>query len=404
MPEYNYEVFLSYARVDNKSPVNAQGEGWVTAFKSELERRHKALTGNDLRVFLDHDAIDLGDDWQQRLGRGLRQSRLFLAFLSPAYIHSKNCLWEWDQYLLREHTAARGDDGIVPMFFVTRDDLRPRDTLSPEQQASVAGWMRDLDRRNQTLTVDLQPWYQRGPQLLLELDAAERAGELKQAPRDPAADLRPLAERMGALSRHIGRRLERLRLADLAPGNIGRSLERFVGRHAELIRLHRSVQEGRAGLITATHSPGGLGKTALAWQYAHAYAEFFVAGGTWILRCEGVGHPGTALRQLSESAAYRQISEEVGQPLVLTERERENDDAAAEAILEHLSRVTQLRAERVRSEMLARDPELWRDGDLAPISPDPISHLPISHIKALLILDNVNRPELLPRTTRSRWW
>jgi len=45
------------------------------------------------------------------LGEGVRQSRLFLAFLSPNYLISKNCLWEWQEYLRREHSAARGDDG-----------------------------------------------------------------------------------------------------------------------------------------------------------------------------------------------------------------------------------------------------------------------------------------------------
>ena len=41
-------LFLSYARADNLAPVNASGEGWVSAFVSGLERRHAAYSGRKL--------------------------------------------------------------------------------------------------------------------------------------------------------------------------------------------------------------------------------------------------------------------------------------------------------------------------------------------------------------------
>ena len=44
-PYTNYHLFLSYARRDNESPVNAEGEGWVTAFARELKRRHRRYSG-----------------------------------------------------------------------------------------------------------------------------------------------------------------------------------------------------------------------------------------------------------------------------------------------------------------------------------------------------------------------
>src|SRR5687767_4868025 len=112
MDQRVHHVFFSYARKDNEAPVNAEGEGWVTAFERELTRRHRAWSGRELKIFFDQEAIAEGVDWRRRLGEGIRQSRLFLAFLSPHYITSKNCLWEWEEYLRREHSAARGDDGL----------------------------------------------------------------------------------------------------------------------------------------------------------------------------------------------------------------------------------------------------------------------------------------------------
>lgn len=117
MPDYH--LFLSYCREDNKQPVNEAGEGWVTAFEREIKERHRRYSGRELKIFSDQKAIDTARDWRRELGAGLRSSRLFLAFLTPNYLTSPNCLWEWDEYLRREHSAARGDDGLTPIYFVS---------------------------------------------------------------------------------------------------------------------------------------------------------------------------------------------------------------------------------------------------------------------------------------------
>ncbi|HZK04417.1 MAG TPA: hypothetical protein VFC82_01050, partial [Actinomycetaceae bacterium] len=60
----------------------------------------------------------------------------------------------------------------------------------------------------------------------------------------------------------------------------------FVGRHAELRRLHEQVALGQVGVVTALHGLGGLGKTELAVAYAHAFADQY-RGGAWSLAAEG---------------------------------------------------------------------------------------------------------------------
>jgi hypothetical protein len=67
-----------------------------------LKRRRREFTGKELHTSLDRNAIDAAGDWRRRLGEGLHESRLLLAFLTPNSITSENCLWEWVQYLLRE--------------------------------------------------------------------------------------------------------------------------------------------------------------------------------------------------------------------------------------------------------------------------------------------------------------
>ncbi len=207
-----YEIFFSYSRKDDEAPVDAGGAGWGTAFERPLKRRHQSYSGRPLGIFFDKEAIVEGQDWRRRPGTGIRTSRLFPAFLSPNYITSKNCLWEWDEYLRREHSSARGDDGITPVLFVTPKDL----TASQDQ--SLAAWLQELGRRNRTANCELQPWSGKGPEILRQLDAAARSLEVKDTPRDPVDDPRTLAERLAALDRRIAARLDRIALADLAPG------------------------------------------------------------------------------------------------------------------------------------------------------------------------------------------
>lgn len=429
-----FHLFLSYARADNRAPVNQAGEGWVKAFKHELERRHAAYSGRELRVFFDEQDIHIGVDWRRRLGEGLRQSRLFLAFLSPNYLISDNCQWEWDEYLRREHSAARGDDGITPVYFVTPGDLRLKEVQSiaewltaieakypwfkarsfkPEAERTARRMAEDLTgRRNKSTHLELQPWYEHGPEVLRELDAAARSAEVKAQSRDSAADLRTLAERLDGLDRHIAQRLDRLALADLAPGNIGRSHEHFVGRHAELRQLHDILLKGGPqsggrgmggrGIIAATFAPGGLGKTALARQYAHAYAEWYAAGGTWEIGCEGVTELGLAVQKLAESARFKELAlrdrsraattsdDYLTAPLQLSEVQRANPALALEAVLAYLKRATFARRDVLLDELTRK----MHAGEAERHS-NPEDPPELKAPRALLLLDNVDQKQLL---------
>ncbi|MEM9764800.1 MAG: toll/interleukin-1 receptor domain-containing protein, partial [Pseudomonadota bacterium] len=358
----DYHLFLSYSRKDN-----AEGEGWITAFAERLKRRHAYLAGRPLEVFFDKTSIDHGADWERTLREGLRQSRLFLAFLSPNYIASRWCRMEWEEYLRLEHSLARGDGGVAPIYMVHVPQLEG----APADEA-IADWIADIQRRNRDARVDLREWFDEGPGALMQLDAEERLAEVKAH--------QGLAERIDRLDRHITSRLDDALLAEIADevGRLDQSYGHFVGRAAELRDLHAALMADKISLIGALHGLGGQGKTALSVQYAHAYAGHFAAGGRWQIECSGVPTLAEALSRLAQLQGIKVpeppegMSEEDGRAFVVAR------------ILAELKRVTYGRVEAVVAARNAH-PEL-RGGPLE-------AHLHIARM--LVIFDNVDEPGLL---------
>ncbi len=206
-------------------PQGGSTEGWIAAFYKRLQAQHKLYTDRELRIFFDTEEIDHGSDWKARLGQGLRTSNLFSAFLSPNYMRSKNCRWEWEEYLRREHSLARGDDGIRTVFFeivpgipgiskLPGYDEGKVQAIEKELRADqeIARWLdmvsEEFRRRNNYLdqanalnpraSFVLQPWFSKGPQILAELDASERLAQLRADPQSDRDKIVDPADRLPA--------------------------------------------------------------------------------------------------------------------------------------------------------------------------------------------------------------
>jgi hypothetical protein len=182
MSNHTHHVFFSYARKDNGEDNNH----FIIRFHDLLRKDHKAVTGRVLKTFTDTEAIDSGERWKTRLGQGLRDSRLFLAFLSDNYLKSEVCHWAWEHYLLTEHTAARGEDGVVPLYFI------PIDELGRESEEQLAEWIEEIKQRKLGAYCQLQPWYKGSSERAQKLDAAERAYTPHPVDMDSGEDVEPL--------------------------------------------------------------------------------------------------------------------------------------------------------------------------------------------------------------------
>ncbi len=176
--------------------------------------------------------------------------------------------------------------GYAPVYTVTAPGFED------ESSAALDAWLAGLRRRQY---LDLREWRSEGP------DALQR-DEVRR--------------RLAALDQRLADALDRAERVASSPTTIPSHNPNFVGRLDELRRLHETLDLGRLGTITAVHGLGGIGKSALAFEYAHAFAVEY-PGGRFHVPCARVSDLRIPLVNLAE---YKGVS--------LTDDERKDLDAA----------------------------------------------------------------------------
>ncbi len=375
-----FHVFLSYARADDQ-PL---AQGWVSAFHDYLLRRHQAYAGRPLKIFFDRQVIEDDTRWEREILSALRQSRLFIAFLSPNYLNSHYCRMELERYLSHEANLARGAEGIKQVYLVTIPELEDpgQPVPAPEYQEVMA----TLRARHHGEGVEFREFFGAGGEAallrqLLELDAAGRLADLRASNGTAeTARLLSLAERIEQLDRRIARRLDDASYADLADshGSLPASYRNFVGRSAQLAELHEALVAQRIGIIGTLHGLGGQGKTAIAVQYGRAYAGFYACGGRWLIEAAGA----TRLSGLLARLPTRLIGSPPEIPGGISEAQQET--WLVDAYIARLSAYTFGRHADVVQQ---RNQEIERHGPEMALE----EHQP----RLLLILDNADQPGLL---------
>jgi tetratricopeptide (TPR) repeat protein len=249
-PFVAYDVFVSYAHEDDH-------DGWVAALVKAIKAEHAMFTPTPLNVFFDREEIRTMHDWEHRILSGLRHSKVMLAVLSPKYFGSVYCRKEWEIHCDHELDRCMPGEGIAPIYAVTIP------AFEETTAATVDGWVANLRRRQY---MDLRMWRTVGTEAMNREDIRSRIQRLDQ---DLARTIAK-AERIAA-----------------SPTTIPPHNPHFVGRVDEMERLRRTLALGRVGAIAAVHGLGGMGKSALAFEYAHAHADDY-PGGRYLVSCSGV--------------------------------------------------------------------------------------------------------------------
>jgi hypothetical protein len=199
-----FDLFISYAHADNQ-------QGRVTQLVEHICKEFETFAGRKLNPFFDLDGIRSMDDWQHRILQGLRESRLFIAVLSPNYLKSTYCRMECTEYFNHELSMGLVNEGMAPIYFVEID------WNDKHFEQKTAEWVTDLRRRQH---IDLQPWYYEGEDSLRNLEVQ---GRIK------------------ALVAQIKDRVVKAELRRNSRGNIDRFNVHFSGRMEEMRLLRESV-------------------------------------------------------------------------------------------------------------------------------------------------------------------
>ena len=72
-----FDLFVSYARLDNQAPPGAQG-GLISSFVERLEEEHMRSSRSGLDIFFDKSDIHVMEDWRHRILQGLKESKVLL--------------------------------------------------------------------------------------------------------------------------------------------------------------------------------------------------------------------------------------------------------------------------------------------------------------------------------------
>jgi hypothetical protein len=185
VPGYDYDFFVSYAKVDN-DPVPSARNGWVDTLISIL------ISGNGLAGKLGRrEAFDYwideqklrGNDEIDQIPEQVKRSALFVAVLSPAYAASKFCQLELETFLKSTGGAPER------LFIISKEQLVERRHKIPEafvRPRKYKFW--DLDRNNKPRVLgwpqpiysnpEDRPYFQMVDDLCNEL--ADKLEDLKQ--------------------------------------------------------------------------------------------------------------------------------------------------------------------------------------------------------------------------------
>jgi tetratricopeptide (TPR) repeat protein len=247
MDPAEYDLFISYSRADNAG-------GWVSGLRDAIYEDFKAFSSEPFRIFFDTSEIHGRQDWQKRLLDGLTTSRVLLVCLSPNYLRSPYCRWEWEEFARVQARRVGGGDPITGVYFV--------DLGGQQYDAAIEAWRHEVER---VQFETLQPWFPAG------------VAALQQA---------EVRDRITALGTEVHEQLRQAQLANAAPGNLRRHNPLFVGRVEELRALRHALTGSAVGVVTAVYGVPGVGKSELAVTYAHAYAHAY-QGGTWQVDADG---------------------------------------------------------------------------------------------------------------------
>jgi hypothetical protein len=145
--------FWSYVHADDEDDG-----GRITQLARDVARQFEMLTGEQIELFLDKDAIKWGEDWRGKIDTGLASVAFFIPVITPRYFMSTECRREL-QFFARRATSLGIKDLVLPLYYVKVPALQAETTDDLVNLIRTFQWEEWRDLRFADLTTEA---YRRG--------------------------------------------------------------------------------------------------------------------------------------------------------------------------------------------------------------------------------------------------
>jgi hypothetical protein len=98
---YNYDLFISYAHLDDLSPFGDE-RGWIDLLHERLSVLVSQALGSELRIWRDGHNLGGNDPLNEAIAAGITESLVLVPVISPRYVQSDWCNREMNAF----HAAA----------------------------------------------------------------------------------------------------------------------------------------------------------------------------------------------------------------------------------------------------------------------------------------------------------
>jgi hypothetical protein len=120
VPGYQWDIFLSYARLDDR-PRNEGEKGWVSSFVHSLEIAIANYLGEEINLFFDIKDVKKGDWNLEHIKTCAANSAFMVSVVSPTYCRRVWTLEELDVFCAKPEQRAR-------LFALERLPIGPEDS------------------------------------------------------------------------------------------------------------------------------------------------------------------------------------------------------------------------------------------------------------------------------------
>ena len=109
IPGYEYDIFISYAHVDNFVLAH-QADGWIEQFYKNLNLMLAKRFGrlDIVKIWWDNKKLDGGQIFDQSLEEGIKKSAIIICLNSPGYLASAYCKQELDTFYKKAQAEKTG--------------------------------------------------------------------------------------------------------------------------------------------------------------------------------------------------------------------------------------------------------------------------------------------------------